>query len=226
MIVQLVDAPEIIATFQFHGDEIQSLWNKAKTSNPSLYDAPLLHFIGMRNRKNYAVIETTIIWFRHLFAQRMCPDLSLGIFPVGVSSVTYTNEGLLCLGKRSSLVNQYPGYWELVPSGHFSISAEMIGSPNPIQVIEHELEEELGVDKRRIRRKQPIGLLQDHNDPVVDVCYLLETDLTSSEILNAMKSLPGQEYDEFVFLSLKEASSFAKEQTPMVPTSRTLLYLL
>ncbi len=126
-------------------------------------------------------------WFteyRHWIAQLREPALvsTLGIHPVGVCGLLRFGDDVL-LGKRASVLTQFPGLWELAPCGSLEDRArDGRGRPSPEVQLLTELEEELGVPPAFVRSTRPAAIVEDAEAGVTDLVYELDLDCSYAEL--------------------------------------------
>lgn len=65
-------------------------------------------------------------------------NLSWNAMCAGVAALTVTQDGYLCLAQRSLQVTQCRGQWSMIPAG-------MVDSPDILQVLAQEFQEEMGI---------------------------------------------------------------------------------
>lgn len=197
-------------------------WDSALARRPHLSDGEILVVDRIVAERDALIVEVARTRYRRFIAQRS--GLALGLRPLGVSGVTIvhgpTGESGIVLGRRTSSVTQYPGCWELVPSGGLPASrAALDGAVDaPGQLLE-ELAEEVGVKPRAAL--VPLGLVEDLDEGVLDLCFLVETD--EAPTLN-------DEYDEIRLLPLADPrralAAIALAPGQLVATVEPLLGLL
>lgn len=122
--------------------------------------------------------------YRFVFAQLLRRDLFEGqqLWPLAVSGFTRCASEVL-VGRRSGAVSQFPGCWELVPSG--SLEQEDYRD----QVL-RELEEESGLPRDSVIELAPIAIFEDAEERTLEIGLRLEIGPQWREA-----PLGGSEYD-------------------------------
>jgi len=201
-------------------DKVQQLWTAALAERPSLTDGEIVTIQDWNIHAGVLRVETASVQYRQYLAQRS--GLPLGIVPLGVSGVIQLPTGEVVLGRRSSEVSQYPGYWELIPSG--GVSSRHVRTDGSVDIagqLMEEMEEELGIEQERATAVHPLGMLQDLSNPVIDLGFLIELTATEQEMRDGI--LRHGEYEEVKLLTLEAAKNFRR---PVVPTVPALLDLV
>lgn len=199
--------------------EIGRLWDEARRARSGLSDGNVVALSEWVANGHALLVTTEIVPYRYYVAQR-AGGRSMGIFPLGVTGVVRLRYGELVLGRRGRGVTQYPGHWELVPSG--GIPAERVNADGVVDAEGHlleELREELGIGPELVRKVVPLGLIEDAADRAFDLAYLIETDAEITDIVG------NGEYEEFVSLPRNAVGSF-RDRGPWVPSVQQLLELL
>jgi hypothetical protein len=163
--------------------------------------------------------------YRWLVAQRRRPDLAsqLRIRPLAVSGLLRCRDGVV-FGARSWESEQDPGCWELVPSGGVGPVTNRPGATlaPECQVIE-ELAEEVGLEPAQVAVSGPVCLLEDTASGVLDLGFVLTTELGEADILRAHAGTT-REYDRLeIVADAALADVVARLGDRLVPVSRWLL---
>jgi hypothetical protein len=196
--------------------KVDQIWHEARKNNSSLFDGTAL---AVRSFSAHSV-QCITVPYKYFFAQQQDVELN-GIEKLllaGVSGVVRFGQAVL-FGKRGPFVTQYPGAFELVPSG--SLPAGSISTT--IDYRQHlldELHEETGIDRSHVADVAPLFLLVDRADGVVDICLsvqlacdpMQQCDLSSNEY-DSLKTAP--------IASLRQIASATPSS--WVPTSRAIL---
>ena len=226
-IVRLTDDPGLSSRLAERETAVAALWEEAQKRQPALFDAPLPHYLGLTASSAETELRATAIQFRQLHVARLHPEWELGLMPIGVSGITICQDKKIVLAKRSLLVSQYKGYWELAPSGHLCSAAK------PPAILDHEtalleeLTQELGLAKSLVQECTTMGVLRDNTAPGVDVCCLIRVAATAQDIEQAMRIAHSpREYTALSFLALAEFRAIVEAADSLVPTSRELLRLV
>lgn len=213
-------------------DQVATRWQAALRALPSLHDGAIVVADALeRDGQGGLVVRAGLCRYRHFVAQR--GGLPLGLRGLGVTALTVVHHrgaALLCLGKRSQAVTQYPGCWELLPSG--SVPRARIGAGGVVdlqgQLLE-ELTEELGVPPAGARLS-PLAVVEDLAEHVVDAAYRLDLEADPAELARHVQA--ADEHHQLAFLPLDEAvarpQGVLERARPdgLVPTVLPLLGLL
>lgn len=205
---------------------IEAVWRAAQASRPSLTDGKILSAVSFRIDAGELEVRAHSIHYRHFLAERA--GVTLGARPLGVTATTLVGSGdsaRLVFGRRSSSVTQYPGSWELVPSG--GVPASRLGAGGRVDVeaqLLEELEEELGVAAAGVRVVAPLGLVEDLGDGVLDLAYRLELAVDPGALETARRNA---EYTRLELVPRDSISDFLRGAgEALAPTVLPLLELL
>jgi hypothetical protein len=209
------------SSFSMEGFEerINTLWVEESQKRP-LFDGNILGFI----EGDESVIHGEFIPYRAYVAQLLDPTLEihLQICPMAVSGIVIVNDTVL-IARRATTTTQYPGYYELIPSGSITPSCCTNDDADFRQQIIEELYEETGLDPLLVQEVTPFALIRDKINPVIDICTTLKLK-TNKELVIHQESVT--EYSEFIWLPFDEIESFTKENKhSFVPTSLAILSL-
>jgi HAD superfamily hydrolase (TIGR01509 family) len=148
--------------------EVDQLWTAALAERPTITDGEIVAVHNWKLRDGALHVDVVLTRYRRFVAQRR--GLSLGLTPMGVTGVTVLATGELVLGRRAANVTQSPGHWELVPSG--GVERRQVRPDSSVDVaaqILEELEEELGIPCDRVLGVDPLGLIEDLDEKVIDL---------------------------------------------------------
>ena len=199
-----------------YSSEIEDYWLKEKAvrggslTNGTILNLGLINKVGER-----LVLKCHAIEYKHLLAQRS--GLELGITPLAVSGITYyqsDDQKVFLLAKRSDKVTQFPGMFELVPSG--SIDVSVINSATSEvdfkgQLIK-ELEEEIGVDEDQVINSREFCLVRDEEN-VFDIGVEIEILKNTSFKINL------EEYSELQEMNINLLNSKLEESKTLKTSS-------
>lgn len=133
-------------------------WAQKLLQNPALFDGPILSLISLD--LDAGVIFAKIDRYSRLAVQ---PTLHTGVRLLSVTTMLVADDALLLL-QRGASVHQYPGLWEVGPSG--GLAAHQC----PIQTLDEsmiraaatdEIEEEIGLAIPAANLSPPLALLRD-----------------------------------------------------------------
>jgi hypothetical protein len=223
-LVRAVTAPELAESIARRHTEIDEIWKTGVAeSEGRLFNGRLFHFLSANPKRNVVEIQGFFLDYKTFWANRREPSLGLAIRPVGVSGLTLTRDGWIMLAKRSASVTQYPGRLELLPSGGIDDAHLKDGG-----VVDHhaallqELAEEAGVASCLCDFVQDLSLIEDDDDPVVDLCSVIALTIDRQTVASGFPR--SAEYEEPLFMRPRELADFAARSKPvMVPTTLALL---
>lgn len=195
---------------------VDSVWDKAKAGNASLFDGKTLAVDSITER----ALRCAVVPYKYFFAQQkdpsaeMKPDVQL----VGVSGIVRWRDNVL-FGKRGAGVTQYPGSYELVPSG--SLPAADLGALIDYRAhLLEELKEETGIDESVVTNCRPVLLIVDDADSVVDICCVIEI----ASHYNIHQNFVAGEYQHLQYAPLADIRILTVAHRGMwVPTSAMIL---
>ena len=202
---------------------IEAAWASEKERRGgALFNGKILSAIEISNTE----IKAVIIEYKHYLAKKLNPARFSGlkINPIAVSGLLECNDGIV-FGKRSNIVTQDAGNWELVPSGGLEC-VEM--SPDiPIDFkgqLLLELKEEVGIDSSFVKNMKTFCYVLDEETFVLDIGISLFCDLDGNSITRAYSKLNEKEYDQLSFVKRDEIFDFVTEKSnQFVAVSKVLL---
>lgn len=155
--------------------------------------------------------------YKNYYAQVQDPSLraDLKIVPVSINGITFMQDQLI-LGRRAPWVAQYPGRYELAPSGGIRFS-EPIDLKS--QLLE-ELAEETGIGNKEVKNVKFFAMIHHCNEEDIELCAEIQLG-TPSLILSS-----SNEYTQVMAISCEEVTSFVKKfKEQFVPLSLILMKL-
>lgn len=133
---------------------IEKNWSSEIKKNPKIFNGQVLVFINQNKNINDIIIDVGFTEYKNVLASRKIPELN--IKPVGVSAITIIDdlgEKFVLFSTRSKNNTEYPGFIELVPSGHIDKSAlQKNNSIDYTQKIKEEFFEETGCNQSCINK--------------------------------------------------------------------------
>jgi len=194
--------------------EINKIWNLEKQTRPNIFDGMCLSVKNFQGNS----LECELIPYRYILAQSRDTRIKtqLQTHSLAVSGAVLYSEAIV-VGKRASSVTQYPGFWELVPSG--GIDGSRVAADGSVDFkgqLLVELYEELQLPAEVVKKILPISLILDVEQLVYDICLLISVSQVSSF------QVSNEEYDTLELVPLKDLSHFLKSSTKIVPTSQRL----
>lgn len=210
-------------------DVIEEIWLKTlKDREDVIFNGSLPNFIELKNTKEGLEITCNFIEYKTFLAQRIRPELNLGIKPVAVSGIIIIedyNERHTIFAKRAKSTTEYPEYLELAPSG--SIDKECKRKDGNIDYkakLLEEFEEETGLSRNYVKRIEEFVFVLDQKDNVYDIgCQIIIQE--SKELIT--REFSSTEYESPIFVELKDLNSFINTNKKLiVPTSLALIEAL
>jgi 8-oxo-dGTP pyrophosphatase MutT (NUDIX family) len=198
---------------------IQRLWEEERSVRPSIVNGSIVCFRAIDADR----IDACLAEYRLFVARERDQDVRgrLELRAIGVSGIVVLPSGEVMVARRSADVTEYPGAWELAPSG--SVPASMVaedGRVDTLAALLMELEEETGIDRRGVASTKALGLVWDSSQDGFDVCYELR--LADGMLPSAFS---GTEYRDLQALTAPEAARLFKTTDQAVPTSRAVMEL-
>jgi HAD superfamily hydrolase (TIGR01509 family) len=198
---------------------------KRGAARPSLKGAALLNFESLNLRGGRAVVSGNFVPYKKYLAQRGARRRG-PLRPVGVSGLIVLKDRgrpSVVFARRSRNVTQYPGFWELVPSG--GIDGAFVGQNGTIDYAAQllsEFREETGLPGSAVQSVRGFALLWDGADCVFDVGCEIKVNLGADKMRRIFKR--SAEYGAPVIVGFHRLAAFMKARAGrMVPTSPALI---
>lgn len=207
-------------------DAIEEIWQKtSKEKGGKLFNGTLPNFIRVDKKGARIEIISHFIEYKQFLAQRKQPDLKLGISPIGVSGIIVLEENgneYVVFAKRTNNVTEYPGFFELVPSGSIDKEcADVNGVVDYRSKLLSEFVEETSLSKNEVKGISGFAFVLDISHNVYDICCRILLEAKKEEVAAEFSS---KEYNAPVFVAMNELDSFIKANaTTIVPTSMALI---
>jgi hypothetical protein len=206
---------------------VDRIWERAlQQEGDNLKNEELLHFVALKTEGKRTTIYGHFIRYKYFFAQRRQRNLNIGTMPIGVSGVTLLEKNDDCwvvFAQRESHVTEYPGFFELVPSG--SLDREVSDSNGVIDYqskLLSEFVEETGLSKTFVKDICGFAFIFDQNHNVFDVCCKITLEAENETIIKAFSN--SEEYTKPVLISTNKLGRFLYENSDrIVPTSLAIL---
>ncbi len=203
-----------------HWDEFRSL------KGGGLFNGKLLHVIDINATPKAIFIRVgwtdykTWSYFRS--GLKSGADVAIRanrIRPLAVSGLTLIRSSQsLLFGVRSGDVTQFPGCFELVPSGSVDDSCFDGDRVDYLGNLKNEFTEETGVDVDEIACITPFGVFEDDAEPVVDIAIRIEIGELDVEACRT------GEYSRFEVVPISKLDEFVRRNGGrIVPTSKMIL---
>jgi len=198
---------------------IQRLWEAEQSARPSIVNGTIVCVRAIDGGR----IDACLAEYRLFVARERDKDVRrrLALRAIGVSGIVVLSTGELLVARRGEDVTEYPGAWELAPSG--SVPASAVADDGRVDTLGSllvELQEETGIERQSVATARPLGLVWDSSQDGFDVCYELR--LAKSV---PFSTLAGAEYRDLQALAPAEATHLFATTDAGVPTSRALIEL-
>ncbi len=183
---------------------IERLWAAERAETPSLFNGRVISYrshASSRDRLQISCFETD--YTRVLAHLR---GLEAGVAPLAVSGIIVDSKGKTLIGRRGQ-VTEYPGWYELIPSGG-------LNGVSPEDQVREEFVEETGMGEGLIRTITPFCLIHDREHDVYDIGCEIRLD-------SAAEAKKNSEYEEVIAVSLGLLEDRMKRDL-FVPSSRAL----
>lgn len=203
---------------------IEKNWSSEIKKNPKIFNGQVLVFINQNKNINDIIIDVGFTEYKNVLASRKIPELN--IKPVGVSAITIIDdlgEKFVLFSTRSKNNTEYPGFIELVPSGHIDKSAlQKNNSIDYTQKIKEEFFEETGCNQSCINKVHSLCLIYEMNNRIYDVGCVIELNSSRANLIDSFASV--KEYETPEFIRIEELTGFInKNREKLVPTSLGIL---
>lgn len=196
--------------------EVNRLWSLAqKQHGGRLFNGLIFSFVAFDQGKLWG----SFVDYKYYMAQLAVPELkaSWQIHPIAISCICVWGERVL-LGQRSSLVTDFPGCFELAPSGGIEPAAAVNGRIDVVKQALIELEEEAFIVSGQVKTCLPMALVQELTSGTYEMCMRMELH-EGGEVLAS-----SEEYTKLQWMSQKQLKAFASlERGRFVPFSLFLI---
>lgn len=221
------DLKLIVEETRFEFDErqrrsIDEIWEaETRRRGPNVYDNPVAIF----SRREGDFLYARYMQYRELLAIRRDPMILPGreILTIGVNGIIVC-EGRVLFAQRAKHVTEYPGYYEVTPSGMIDKDCLSGGRVDYRAQLAKELKEETGVAASRIRSIDVFALILDKKDMAYDIAISIELDIGCGAIRSAVDSSGQNESSRIDFVPLADAPRFiGTHRERVVPTTLAIL---
>lgn len=204
----------------------QAIWDEeTQRRSTTLFNGEIVSVVSIN--------ETLIIGrraeYRWLLAQSHDEDFFrwFQVRPLAVTGVLTCPEGIV-IGRRSKSVFQFPGLWELAPSGSVDLGTlDAEGNIDLLTQLMQELHEEVGLQAADVANVQPLAIACDVDSQVFDVCFVLNTAVHWEQIATRFSANTNTEYERLEILPVDQISTFLRSnKASTTPLTLSLLQLL
>jgi UDP-2,4-diacetamido-2,4,6-trideoxy-beta-L-altropyranose hydrolase len=146
--------------------------------------------------------------------------------PLAVTGVLTCPEGVV-IGRRGPAVFQFPGLWELAPSGSVDIVTDVDSDIDLLAQLIQELNEEVGLSGSDVAGIEPLAIACDFDSQVFDVCFVMTTPTPWARIAERFSANRNTEYQHLDILPVDRIAEFLRtNQASTTPLTLSLLQLL
>jgi len=213
--------------FYPYKDKIEKIWKKTcQQKDIEFYNDKVLVFNNFSKNNHKTVINGSFIDYKFIIADRNDSSLKFSIYQIGVSGmiiIKEKNEKYVLFSTRSSKINEYPGYLELVPSGNMDKSCKRNdGTVDFKSKLINEFEEETGLSSTNINEIKTLCLVMDSINRVYDVCCWIDVNMSRNNVLAGFKKV--SEYENPKLVKFNELSNFVEaNRQKIIPTSLAII---
>jgi hypothetical protein len=206
---------------------------KAKERNSILFNGPLFHVNKWAKKEKRIELQLGLTDYKSYVCTRSkefstrFPDIPQSM-PIAVCAALITTDGKFIIERRKG-VDIYNDFFHVV-GGFIDPDQDMDynGIPDPFKAIVREVKEETGIDID-FNNLILLGLAEDLRVPHYELCFLLETGLSSLEVqnnFNKMKTDREFNFPIFIDFSQEHIDSFLeKNKERLSPTGRDCLIM-
>lgn len=216
--------------YTFASDIICKYWdNDPLVKAGNVYNGTILNLKKFTFHNNELTIYCNQVEYKYFYISRKHPSLKLPIQPLGISGIiTSAIEDFqyTLFAQRSNKVAHYPGFYELVPSGHLdTLNTSPDGTVHYKEKLFEELEEETNLSRTVIQAVHERGFIYDRQLDVYDIVCEMPVHLTCKQLAD-IRVNPEEYTSSTVVSSVDMPSFFKKEADRIIPTSKALASLI
>lgn len=212
-VVEVLDDHErIILSDEAHA-LVEKTWQE-ELKKRELYNGELLSAVSYDKEKLTGVFFP----YKLFIAKIRNPSFKIKMVPVSVSGLILHGDNVL-IGQRSNRVTEFPGCYELPPSGSIGRQVLREGRIDLKEQLAIELFEEVGITPKKIKKIQFFMLAHDKEQDHIDLC----AEIKISPF--ALQSVSG-EYSQIMTIPKNELPDFVNRYSDQfVPLSIMILKL-
>lgn len=202
---------------------IETIWERERGRRGArLFNGQLF---GL-SRAEGSVLHGSFVPYKHWLAQFREPALygELGIRPLAVNGLAWLGPALL-FGRRAGFTTEYPGSWELVPSGGINeMARDPRGRISAAAQLLSELDEELNLPATSVERLAPRNLVEDLDGHTCDLYFEFHVRLSPEELRSRFAARSSDEYEALQTVERRGIDDFLlRAPGGIVPSARAML---
>ena len=223
--IKIVKFNDKISTSQ--KKKIEVVWTKQqKNRKKKLFNSKVLNLKSIQQNKKQISLAANFVDYKHIIADRNEPSIRLRLKQIGTSGLILVNDRknkYTLFAKRSKNNAEYPGYFELVPSGNLDyFSKQNNKNLDYKSKLLEELEEEIGINKNQVKEIFEICVVKDKINSVYDICCIIKLRVSKSVAMKNIRKTA--EYTTPKFVKIKDIPEFiTRHNKNIVPTTLGLL---
>jgi len=152
--------------------KIEKLWNSTVKSS-QIHDREMLFYLSHSSVKTEIYIKAFWAPYRYHYARIKDPSLKIKLKTLAVSGICKNENDSILIAKRTN-VFEYNNKIELVPSGGIQCSSQKGKFIDYKDQLIRELSEETSLEFNSVSLINEVGLIEDLNNGVIDVCCSLK----------------------------------------------------
>lgn len=216
--LKILNPPHPFSLTAYEQRRVEQIWDKAnRVRGGALFNGKIFSL----NTCSEQGIEGYFVDYKYYLAQLL--DLSLRkvlpIEAVTINGITCAGNKVL-VGRRSSLVTQYGGYLEFVPSGSIDPTTASDGEVDYRKALIQELEEETGIASSEILTISLLALIRCEKSCHAELCLKIFLHSSWQNIF----SFPKREYQKFHWVSERDFKKIMKKHPSQIVPLSAILY--
>ncbi|WP_336762216.1 hypothetical protein [Asaia sp. VD9] len=194
---------------------IEAQWHDALKAHPGLYNGRVFCLSSL------SPDALSGFWceYRWVLAQMRAPELAarLNLRSLAVTGLLLCPDGVV-LGRRNPNSLYLPGYWQGVPAGSVEAREDADTVDLGAQLLA-ELDEEVGLSGA-VTLSGPLLACEHDHTHIVDLGFMIRTDLSFAAIRAAWQARANDEYDQ---IACHERHLVASLSGHVLPTTKAML---